>query len=100
MRRVRKSISLGLLALLTLIVGCSQSKPKPVLGFSPIVSWGNWSGAAAASIRTAANNVGIEVRLEDARHSQERQVAALRSFVAQRVDVIAFSPVVETGWEA
>ena len=27
------------------------------------------------------------------------QIKALRSFIAQRVDVIAFSPVVETGWD-
>jgi simple sugar transport system substrate-binding protein len=70
-----------------------------VLGFSPIVSWGNWNGANAESVRSAARDAGIEVRLEDARHSHEKQVATLRSFVRQRVDVIAFSPVVETGWE-
>jgi simple sugar transport system substrate-binding protein len=88
-------------------VGCSDGtgnqgtggKPKTVLGFSPIVSWGNWNGANADSIRNAARDAGIELRLEDARHSQERQVATLRSFVAQHVDVIAFSPVVETGWD-
>src|SRR5690606_29269015 len=27
------------------------------------------------------------------------QIKAIRSFIAQRVDVIAFSPVVESGWE-
>ena len=73
--------------------------PRLVLGFSPIVSWGNWNGANADSIRSAARDAGIELRLEDARHSQEKQVATLRSFVDQRVDVIVFSPVVENGWE-
>ncbi|MBO18040.1 ABC transporter substrate-binding protein, partial [Herbaspirillum sp.] len=29
----------------------------------------------------------------------ENQVKAIRSFIAQKVDVIAFSPVVESGWE-
>jgi galactofuranose transport system substrate-binding protein len=42
----------------------------------------------------------VELRLVDARHSLETQMATLRSFVAQRVDVIAFSPVVEVGWES
>ncbi|MFL6064622.1 MAG: ABC transporter substrate-binding protein, partial [Friedmanniella sp.] len=31
---------------------------------------------------------------------QENQISAIRSFIQQRVDVIAFSPVVETGWDA
>src|SRR5688572_23593710 len=106
-RRVRQAPSLALLTLISLFVGCSNDtndrapagKPQLVLGFSPIVSWGDWNGAYAQSVRKAANGAGIEVRMEEARHSQEKQVATLRSFVRQRVDVIAFSPVVETGWE-
>jgi simple sugar transport system substrate-binding protein len=35
----------------------------------------------------------------DAQQRQENQVKAIRSFIAQRVDVIAFSPVVESGWD-
>jgi ABC-type sugar transport system substrate-binding protein len=80
--------------------GESTAEPKPlVLGFSPIVSWGTWNGANADSIRKASREAGIELRLEDARTNQETQVAALRAFVSQRVDVIAFSPVVESGWD-
>jgi simple sugar transport system substrate-binding protein len=63
------------------------------------VAQANWNTANSESIRKAAREAGIELRLEDANRSQEKQVAALRSFVAQHVDVIAFSPVVETGWE-
>lgn len=99
--------TLALLPLLSLLVACSEGtgdanaeRNQPlVLGFSPIVSWGDWSGANADSVRRAAHDAGIELRLVDARHSQEKQVAILRSFVGQRVDVIAFSPVVEAGWE-
>jgi galactofuranose transport system substrate-binding protein len=64
------------------------------------VAEANWDIANAESIREAAREAGVDLRLEDARRSQENQVAALRSFVRQRVDVIAFSPVVESGWEA
>jgi simple sugar transport system substrate-binding protein len=71
-----------------------------VLGFSQIVAEANWNTANTESIRKAARDAGIDLRLEDARRSQENQVATLRSFVSQHVDVIAFSPVVETGWEA
>jgi simple sugar transport system substrate-binding protein len=93
--------------LLALLVGCSGSsghhgaerKPQVVLGFSQPVAGANWNAANTESIRKAARDAGIELRLEDAHRSQEKQVATLRSFVSQRVDVIAFSPVIETGWE-
>jgi simple sugar transport system substrate-binding protein len=39
------------------------------------------------------------LKYADAQQRQENQVKAIRSFIAQRVDVIAFSPVVESGWE-
>lgn len=96
-----------MLALLCfLLAACADDAANPaandrqlVLGFSPIVSWGGWSGANADSVRNAAREARMEVRLEDARHRQETQVATLRSFIRQRVDVIAFSPVVESGWD-
>ncbi len=70
-----------------------------MLGFSQLVAEANWNKANTESIRKAAQDARIELRLEDAQRSQEKQVASLRSFIRQRVDVIAFSPVVETGWE-
>jgi galactofuranose transport system substrate-binding protein len=102
-----RNSALTLVTSLAFLCGCSDgtgnrgadSDSKVVLGFSPVVSVGNWAGANAESIRKAARDAGIELRLEDADHSQEAQVASLRSFVAQHVDVIAFSPVVETGYE-
>jgi ABC-type sugar transport system substrate-binding protein len=113
MRRcVPLSNPLAPLALLSLLLsvlwGCTdgprdsgaEGESALVLGFSQVVGDANWDTANAASIRKAAREAGIDLRLEDARRSQEKQVATLRSFVRQRVDVIAFSPVVETGWEA
>jgi len=106
-RRFQQTTCLALVASLSLFTGCTRDpgnqrgadKGPLVLGVSAIVSWGNWNGPNAESIRTAARDAGIEVQWDDARHSQEKQVATLRSFVQQHVDVIAFSPVVETGWE-
>ena len=69
-----------------------------MLGFGQLVAQANWNAANTESIRKAARDAGIELRMEDARHSQEKQVETLRSFVSQRVDVIAFSPVVQNGW--
>ena len=97
----------ALLALCAFLSGCSDGRGERdgstrqpvVLGFSSIVSWGSWNGPNSESIRKAARDAGIELRQEDALHSQEKQVATLRSFVRERVDVIAFSPVVENGWD-
>jgi ABC-type sugar transport system substrate-binding protein len=110
--RARRMNSLSSLALVllpfSLLWGCADSQgdygsgrsPKLVLGVSQITATANWDIANAESIRKAARDTGIDLRLEDARRSQENQVAQLRHFVSQRVDVIAFSPVVENGWEA
>jgi simple sugar transport system substrate-binding protein len=110
--RIRQEIFpalLTLVALLGALLGaCSRGPDDPaaergrklVLGFSLIVTTDNWNAANTESIRSAARDAGIELRLEDAQRSQENQVAALRSFVEQRVDVIALSPVVESGWES
>ena len=90
-----------------LIAGCSgktdkpaDGSPKPiVLGFSQIGAESEWRTANTKSIQEAAPAAGITLRFSDAQQKQENQIKALRSFIAQRVDVIAFSPVVETGWE-
>jgi simple sugar transport system substrate-binding protein len=90
------------------LVACSGGEPKSpagdgakpiVLGFSQIGAESEWRTANTASIQSAASEAGIKLRFSDAQQKQENQIKALRSFIAQRVDVIAFSPVVETGWE-
>jgi ABC-type sugar transport system substrate-binding protein len=89
------------------LAACSgQSKPaggdasKPiVLGFSQIGAESEWRTANTTSVQGAAADAGITLRFSDAQQKQENQIKALRSFIAQRVNVIAFSPVVETGWE-
>jgi galactofuranose transport system substrate-binding protein len=90
-----------------LLVACSGGEPKTgangakpiVLGFSQIGAESEWRTANTRSIQEAAPAAGITLKFSDAQQKQENQIKALRSFIAQRVDVIAFSPVVETGWE-
>jgi ABC-type sugar transport system substrate-binding protein len=80
--------------------GSAESKGDTiVLGFSQIGAESEWRTANTTSIQSAAAEAGITLRFSDAQQKQENQIKALRSFIAQRVDVIAFSPVVETGWE-
>jgi len=71
---------------------------KIVLGFSQIGAESAWRTANSASIKQAAKDAGIELKFADAQQKQENQIKALRAFIAQKVDVIALSPVVETGW--
>ncbi len=73
---------------------------KPlVIGFSQVGAESEWRTANTVSIKDAAKKEGITLKFADAQQRQENQVKAIRSFIAQRVDVIAFSPVVESGWE-
>ena len=46
-----------------------------------------------------ATQYGVSLMIENANQKQENQIAAIRRFIAYRVDVIAFSPVVEEGWD-
>ncbi len=73
---------------------------KPItLGFSQIGAESEWRTANTESIKSAAKDAGINLKFADAQQKQENQIKAIRSFIAQKVDVIAFSPVVETGFE-
>lgn len=71
---------------------------KIVLGFSQIGAESEWRTANSESIKSSAKEHGIELKFSDAQQKQENQIKAIRSFIAQKVDVIAFSPVVESGW--
>ncbi len=73
---------------------------KPlVMGFSQVGAESEWRTANTASVKDAAKKAGVTLKFADAQQRQENQVKAIRSFIAQKVDVIAFSPVVESGWE-
>src|SRR4051812_28270440 len=70
------------------------------MGFAQVGAESGWRTANTKSIQESAAAAGIELKFVDAQGKQENQIAAIRSFIAQKVDVIAFSPVVETGWDA
>jgi len=74
------------------------AQQKIVLGFSQIGAESEWRTANTESIKSSAKEAGIDLKFSDAQQKQENQIKAIRSFIAQKVDVIAFSPVVESGW--
>ena len=72
---------------------------KITMGFAQVGAESGWRTANTKSIQEAATTAGIELKFTDAQQKQEKQITAIRNYVAQKVDVIAFSPVVETGWD-
>lgn len=69
------------------------------LGFAQIGAESEWRTANTQSIKDAAKAAGITLKFSDAQQKQENQIKAIRSYIAQKVDVIAFAPVVTTGWD-
>jgi len=75
------------------------SQKKIVLGFSQVGSESGWRAANTKSIKDSAKAAAISLKFSDAQQKQENQIAAIRSYIQQHVDVIAFSPVVASGWD-
>ena len=83
----------------------APSKPgndKLVVGFAQIGQESGWRDAETNDVQwyAARNTDTVELHFADAQQKQENQIKAIRSFIEMGVDVIAFPPVVETGWEA
>lgn len=101
MKLAIRTIAGGLMAAafaLTSAAGHAEDKPI-TLGFAQVGAESAWRTANTVSIRSAAKDSGINLKFSDAQQKQENQIRAIRSYIAQKVDVIAFSPVVESGWE-
>jgi len=94
-----------MLGLGLVLAGCSggdkgdEGARALTVGFSQVGAESEWRTANTRSIKTALDAPEFRLKFSDAQQKQENQIKALRSFIAQRVDVIAFSPVVESGWE-
>ncbi|MQY25476.1 ABC transporter substrate-binding protein [Nocardia aurantia] len=84
------------------LAGCGSSgsgNDRPTLGFSQVGAESGWRTANTRSIQESAKTAGINLKFADAQQKQENQIKAIRTFIQQHVDVIAFSPVVESGWD-
>ncbi|MEV7805830.1 ABC transporter substrate-binding protein [Microbispora sp. NPDC088329] len=79
--------------------GSSGGDDKIVMGFAQVGAESGWRTANTKDIQESAKTAGIELKFSDAQQKQENQIKAIRSYIQQKVDVIAFSPVVESGWD-
>ncbi|MHA7179261.1 ABC transporter substrate-binding protein [Arthrobacter sp. MDB2-24] len=69
------------------------------MGFAQVGAESGWRTANTKSVQESAKEAGIDLKFSDAQQKQENQIKAIRSYIQQQVDVIAFSPVVESGWD-
>ncbi len=69
------------------------------VGYSQVGKESNWRLANTKSIEDAAKKFNIDLHMEIADQSQQKQFEAIRQFIDEKVDVIVVSPVVETGWD-
>ena len=105
MKRRILAAAAGAALALTAVTACGDSgsgsgSGSITLGFSQVGAESGWRTANTKSIKEEAAAAGIDLKFADAQQKQENQIAAIRSFIKQKVDVIAFSPVVVTGWDA
>ncbi|MEZ4771078.1 MAG: ABC transporter substrate-binding protein [Caldilineales bacterium] len=115
-------LAIVVLTLLAALVGCAAPAAAPattdsqpaqgsapadqpktykdlVVGYAQLGAESEWRTANTASIKQTAEELGVTLKFSDAQQKQENQIKAIRSFIAQGVDVIGVPPVVETGWE-
>jgi simple sugar transport system substrate-binding protein len=98
--RKRSSLLIVLILAFFLVFSVSDgAKKKIVVGFSQVGAESAWRIANTESIISEAKKRGIELIFADALQKPENQIKALRSFIAQKVDVIGFAPVVVSGFE-
>ncbi len=93
---------------LAMVTACTNGKDTAetaagadgvLLGFSQLGSESGWRLGNTKDIQDAAERAGVQLMFENAEQKQENQIKAIRSFIAYQVDVIAFAPIVEDGWD-
>ena len=93
----------GLLALSIGAVIAAQSMSvqakELTIGFSQIGAESEWRTANTNDVKAAAKKHGVDLKFSDAQQKQENQIKAIRTFIAQKVDLIGFVPIVATGWD-
>ncbi|MDQ8184484.1 ABC transporter substrate-binding protein [Pelagicoccus sp. SDUM812002] len=86
-----------------LLTGCGgggdAANEQLKIGFAQVGAESVWRTANTDSLQNEAKKRGVDFKFSSGEGKQENQIRAIRSFVAQGVDLIILSPIVETGWD-
>ena len=78
----------------------SEIPARIIFGFSQLGDESEWRTASSNDIRRAAEEAeDVQFMFDNAKQQQFNQIKAIRSFILKGVDIIAFSPIVEEGWD-
>jgi ABC-type sugar transport system substrate-binding protein len=102
MQMNRRTLLAAMLAVvgLALVPGvCGAAGKRLVIGFAQTGAESEWRTANTESVKAAAKEAGFDLKFSDAQQKQENQIKAIRTFIAQKVDVIILAPLVTTGWD-
>jgi ABC-type sugar transport system substrate-binding protein len=115
-KKIIRGITCGLL-MPAILIGCTSKpntyagssgsseisqyiKKKTLIGFSQLGSESGWRAAETSSIKDIpTQDSNVILKFADGQQKQEKQIQDIKSFIAQKVNVIAIDPVVETGWD-
>lgn len=79
--------------------GGDSAEKRVKIGFAQVGAESVWRTANTDSMQSEAKKRGVDLKFSSGEGKQENQIRAIRSFVAQGVDLIILSPIVETGWD-
>jgi len=94
-----------IISMALLMSACSGPENEPdiedmiILGFSQLGDESEWRTASSNDIKRAAAAARIQLMFDNAMQQQFNQIKAIRSFILRGVDIIAFCPIVEEGWD-
>ena len=95
-----KLVKAVLAASIGAIIASSAVQAKQLtIGFSQIGAESEWRTANTNDVKEAAKAHNVNLKFSDAQQKQENQIKAIRTFIAQKVDLIGLVPIVATGWD-
>jgi galactofuranose transport system substrate-binding protein len=96
----RSSLIVGMALLSPFSSGIAAEVGKTIkVGFAQTGAESSWRIANSDSMRSEATKRGIDLRFVDGNGKPEKQIEAVKSFIAMKVDAIVLAPIVVTGWD-
>ena len=99
MKLVKTLLAASLGAVIAAGAASAVQAKQITIGFSQIGAESEWRTANTNDVKAAAKDHNINLKFSDAQQKQENQIKAIRTFIAQKVDLIGFVPIVATGWD-